>query len=409
MATRPSVKNPLTVLRRHRNFRIFWLGQTASLIGTWMQSVGQGWMALQLTNSAFMVGLVAAAGAFPVMLLSLYGGVIADRHDKLKLVTIAQALLLVQASLLWWFVWSGHITVGWLLGLTLANGAISAFEVPARQSFIIDLVVKEDLAEAIALNAGGFNLARIIGPSIAGLVIHEAGLAWCFAINALSYLAVLISLFRIKLQRRPQVAASGSFLEGFLQGARYTRRTPEVWSLMRLVGVFAIFSAPYLALMPVIARDVLHGNAGSYGWLLTSVGIGGLAGALALATLGQRARGLLLERASYAFSILLMAFSLSRSVPLSCMLLLGIGFTMILTNAVANGLLQGLVPDALRGRVMAAYVWVVVGVGPVIGPFLAGLAAKAIGSATTVGIGAAVTLIYARYVFSRRSELRALV
>ncbi len=409
MPTRSTVKNPLTVLRRHRNFRIFWLGQTASLIGTWMQAVGQGWMALQLTNSAFMVGLVAAAVAFPVLLLSLYGGVIADRHDKLRLVTIAQGLLLLQASLLWWFVWSGHITIGWLLALTLANGTISAFEVPARQSFIIDLVVREDIAEAIALNSGGFNLARIIGPSIAGLVIHEAGLAWCFAINALSYLAVLVSLFRIRIRRRQAIAERGSFLEGFMQGARFIRRTPEVWTLMRLVGVFAIFTAPYLALMPVIARDVLHGNAGSYGWLLTAVGVGGLSGALALATLGQRGRGWLLERASYAFSILLIAFSLSRSVALSAVLLLGIGFTMILTGAVANGLLQGLAPDALRGRVMAAYVWVVVGIGPVIGPFLAGLAARTVGAATTVGIGAAVSLMYGRYVFSTRPELRALV
>ncbi|PYP51480.1 MAG: MFS transporter, partial [Gemmatimonadetes bacterium] len=188
--------NPFRTLQVHRNFRLFWTGQTVSLIGTWMQQVGQGWLALELTNSAFLVGVVAAAGSFPVLLLSLYGGVIADRHSKLRIVVICQTLLLVEAAALWWFTWSGHINFHWLLTLTTLGGVISAFEIPARQSLIVELVAREDLVDAIALNSGGFNLARIVGPSIAAIVLAKLGLSWCFGVNALSYLAVLGNLAR---------------------------------------------------------------------------------------------------------------------------------------------------------------------------------------------------------------------
>jgi MFS family permease len=191
--------NPFRTLQVHRNFRLFWTGQTVSLIGTWMQQVGQGWLALELTNSAFMVGLVSAAGSFPVLLLSLYGGVVADRRSKLRIVIICQALLLVEAAALWWFTWSGRIDIHWLLVLTTLGGVISAFEIPARQSMIVELVAREDLVDAIALNSGGFNLARIVGPSIAAIVLARAGVAWCFGINAISYLAVLRSRARIRL------------------------------------------------------------------------------------------------------------------------------------------------------------------------------------------------------------------
>ncbi|MGI8498451.1 MAG: MFS transporter [Gemmatimonadaceae bacterium] len=404
IAARPL--NPFRVLVQHRNFRIFWIGQTASLIGTWMQSVGLGWLTLEITNSAFMVGLMATASAFPVVLLSLYGGVIADRSDKLRLVTIAQALLLVEAAVLWWIVWSGHVTIGWLLGLTLLGGTIGAFEIPTRQAFIIELVTRDDLTDAIALNSGGFNLARVIGPSVAGILIHRAGIAWCFAANALSYLSVLVGLFMIRLPPRVVMRATTSPWEGLVQGLRYMNRTREVASLMRIIAVYGIFTVPYLSLMPVIARDVLHTGAGGFGLLLTSVGIGGFLGALALATIGQRvARGRLLQGSAYAFSVLLLVFSFSRSVPVAAVLLLFVGFTMILNGAQANGMLQSLIPDELRGRVMAAYAWIVVGLAPVVGPFLAGAAATRIGAAAAIGLGAAITLVYALWVFSRQPAL----
>ncbi len=186
--------NPFRALQVHRNFRLFWTGQTVSLIGTWMQQVGQGWLALELTNSAFMVGLVSAAGSFPVLLLSLYGGVVADRRSKLRIVIVCQALLLMEAAALWWFTWASRINIGWLLALTTLGGVISAFEIPARQAMIVELVSKEDLVDAIALNSGGFNLARIVGPSIAAIILAKFGLAWCFGINALSLFDIRISV-----------------------------------------------------------------------------------------------------------------------------------------------------------------------------------------------------------------------
>ncbi|HJR42070.1 MAG TPA: MFS transporter [Gemmatimonadaceae bacterium] len=407
MAITAQSMNPLRVLLTHRDFRIFWSGQTTSLIGTWMQSTAQAWLALQLSNSAFVVGLVVTAGAFPILLLSLYGGVIADRTDKLRLVTIGQALLLVQAVALWWFVWSGEITVGWLLAFALVSGTINAFEIPARQSFIVELVGKEDLTDAIALNSGGFNLARVIGPSLAGIVIHRLGIPWAFALNALSYLAVLASLFSIRRPARAAARVVATPMEGLVEGLRFMLKTREVSRLIGLVAVYAIFGMPYLALMPVVARDVLRSDASGYGMLLTSVGIGGFAGALGLAAFGRRARrGRLLELSAYTFSLLLILFSFSRSLLLSAALLLFVGCTMILSNALANGLLQTSVPDELRGRVMSAYAWVFVGLGPVVGPLLAGALADQIGATHTIGVMAAVTLAYVWWVFRRRSPLR---
>src|SRR6202165_5572770 len=215
--------NPFRTLQGHRNFRLFWIGQTVSLVGTWMQQVGQGWLALELTNSAFLVGVVSAAGSFPVLLLSLYGGVIADRHNKLRIVIVCQALLLLEAAGLWWFTWSGRMNFGWLLALTTIGGVISAFEIPARQAMTVELVSREDLVDAIALNSGGFNLARIVGPSIAAIVLARFGVAWWLGGHALSYFAVLASLARIKLPPWTPVQYLVSPAEQLKQGLRYIR------------------------------------------------------------------------------------------------------------------------------------------------------------------------------------------
>ncbi|MGH7720107.1 MAG: MFS transporter [Gemmatimonadaceae bacterium] len=373
-----------------------------------MQSVAQGWLALELTNDPFLVGLVSAAGTLPVLLLSLGAGVLADRVDKLRLVMLSQSVLLVQATALWWFVWSGNVTIGWLLALATLNGAASAFDIPARQSFIVELVGREDLSSAIALNSSGFNLARIIGPGIAAAVIAAFGLAWCFALNVLSYLAVFTSLFRIRLPPRQRPTPAISPLEGLRQGLTYLVRTPSVSVLIRMVAVYSVFGIPYLVLMPVIARDVLRSDVTGYGYLLTAVGVGGFTGALALASAASRLRrGKLLRVASLAFPVLLILFSFSRSIVLSAALLLLIGFTMILNNALTNGLLQTIVLDELRGRVMSAYTWVFVGLGP-LGALVAGSLAKVVGAADAIALGAGVTLIYAVWMFARHPELEEL-
>jgi predicted MFS family arabinose efflux permease len=273
---------------------------------------------------------------------------------------------------------------------------------------MIELVGRDDLHDAIALNSSGFNLARIIGPAIGAAVLATFGLSWCFLLNAISYLAVLAGLLLIRLP--PWIAAPhASPIDGLLEGLRYMAKTPEVSALMRMVTIYSICGIPYLTLMPVVARDLLHAGAGGYGVLLACVGIGGLAGALFLAAAsGRFRRGRLMALSTYGFSILLIAFSLSRSEWLSRGLLLGCGFMMILNGALANSLLQSLVPDALRGRLMAAYSLIAVGVAQVVGSFVAGTVANAVGVDWAIGGAAAVMLAYAYYAFSRSPEIRRL-
>jgi MFS family permease len=398
--------NPFRVLQAHRNFRLFWIGQTVSLIGTWMQQIGQGWLALQLSNSAFVVGLVSAAGSLPILLFSLYAGVIVDRQDKLQLVKVAQILLSIQSALLWWLVWSGHITIPLLVGLAAANGLISAVEIPARQSMIVDLVGREDVVDAIALNSGGFNLARIIGPSIAAAVIAGAGLAWCFGINALSYIAVIGCLAAIRLPKFVPAEKIVAAREGFLEGMAYIRSRRDVTGIMGVIAVYSIFGLQYLTMMPVIARNVLHTGAGGYGFLVTLVGVGALSGALVLAAFSARVRrGRLFLISAISFASLLLVFSLVRSITVAGVLLVFIGLTMMINGALANGMLQSIVPDELRGRVMAAYVFVYVGFTP-IGSLIAGAVAHAFTVQWAIGGGAAIMLLYSAWAFWKFPEMK---
>jgi MFS family permease len=399
--------NPFRALQLHRNFRIFWIGQTTSLIGSWMQQVGQGWLALELTNSPFLVGLVAGAGTFPVLLFSLYGGVIADRHSKLRIVIICQSLLLLEAAALWWFTWTGRISVEWLLALATIGGLISAFEIPARQALTVELVSREDLVDAIALNSGGFNLARIIGPSIAAIVLAQLGLAWCFGINALSYFAVLASLALIKLPPWTPVQHLVSPFEQLKQGFDYIRGTRAVSGLMGMIAIYSIFGFQYLTMMPVVARDLLRTGASGYGALLTFVGIGALTGALLLAGLGPRIRrGRLFSSTALAFALLTILFSFVRSIPLAALVLLFLGLTMLINGALANGILQSVVPDELRGRVMATYIFVYVGFTP-IGSFSAGAIARFVGVEWAIFSGGVVMLAYFSWAFWKYPEIRA--
>ena len=398
--------NPFRVLQAHRNFRLFWIGQTLSLIGTWMQQVGQGWLALQLSNSAFVVGLVSAAGSLPILFFSLYAGVIVDRRDKLHLVRWAQVLLSIEAAMLWWLVWSGWITIPLLVALAFINGLISAVEIPARQSMIVDLVGKEDVLDAIALNSGGFNLARIIGPSIAAATIAGIGLAWCFAINALSYVAVIGCLAAIHLPKFIPAETIVAAREGFRQGIAYIRSRRDVTGIMGVIAVYSIFGLQYVAMMPVIARDVLHTGAGGYGLLVTVVGVGALTGALTLAALSNRVRrGRLFLLSAFAFAMLLILFSLVRVMWLAVVVLVFLGLTMMINGALANGILQSIVPDELRGRVMAAYVFVYVGFGP-IGALLTGAIANVVNVDWAIGLGGAVMLLYSAWAFWKFPEMR---
>ncbi len=400
--------NPFRTLAKHRNFRLFWGGQTLSLIGTWMQKMAVGWLALELTNSAFMVGLVAAASSLPILLFSFYAGVVVDRSDKLRLVRIAQMLLLLEASMLWVLTATGHITIGWVLALATFNGLVSSLEIPARQSLVIELVGRDDLHDAIALNSSGFNLARVVGPGLSAAVIAQLGMAWCFGVNAVSYFAVLVGLFMIQLPPWTRDASiTTTPLEGILEGFRYMRGTPFVWSLIKLVAVYSVLGVPYLTLMPVVARDILHLGAGGYGLLLSSVGIGGLLGALWLAAQGDAfPRGKLLSVSSSSFAGLLVLFALVRTPTIAVAMLFGIGFFMIVNSALANSLLQAAVPDEMRGRLMAAYSFIVVGLGQVLGSLMGGSIGRVIGVDWAIGITAAVMLVYTLWAFRAQPELR---
>jgi len=406
MLERARSLNPFRVLQAHRNFRLFWIGQTVSLIGTWMQQVGQGWLALELSNSAFVVGLVSAAGSLPILLFSLYAGVIVDRRDKLRLVTITQILLSIEAAALWWLVWSGHITIPYLVILALIQGLISSVEIPARQSMIVDLVGREDVVDAIALNSGGFNLARIVGPSIAAAVIAGAGLAWCFGINALSYIAVIGCLAAIRLPKFVPAETIGAAREGFQEGITYMRSRRDITGIMGLIAVYSIFGLQYLTMMPVFAHDVLHTDAGGYGLLVSLVGVGALGGALALAALSSRIRrGKLFMWSAFSFAILLILFSFVRVAAIAGLLLIFIGLAMMINGALANGMLQQIVPDELRGRVMAAYVFVYVGFAP-IGSLIAGAVAHALNVQVAIGGGAAIMLAYSGWAFWKFPEIK---
>ncbi len=409
MATVARSANPFRTLARHRNFRLFWFGQTISLVGTWMQSIATGWLALELTNSAYMVGLVAAAGSIPILLFSLPAGVLADRTDKLRIVRIAQTLMLVEASVLWWFAWSGHMTIHWLLGLVLAGGVLSAVEIPARQSLIIDLVVKEDLLDAIALNSGGFNLARVLGPTIAAIVIASLGISWCFGFNALSYLAVLIGLAMIHLPPRSaelDAVKHPSAFAGMREALTYVRNDRIMWILMRIVAVFSVLSVPILTLLPVVARDVLHLDVSGYGLLMTCYGVGAMLGALVIASQGAKLkRGATLTVSSIGLGSAILAFSFSQNEILSGSLLFLVGIAVITNNALINTLLQQRVPNELRGRVMSIYVMVYIGLNPV-GSYVGGWIASYVGSAWTIGGMAAPMVIFTIWAFRRYGELR---
>jgi MFS family permease len=401
--------NPFRVLITHRNFRAFWIGQTLSLVGSWMQSMAIGWLALELSNSAFVVGVVVASGSLPILLFSLHAGVLVDRSDKKKLVTYSQFLLGVEAVLLWWLTITGHMTVGALIVLAFYGGAIASVEIPARQALMIDLVGRDDLRDAIALNSSGFNLARIFGPAVGAFIIANAGMAWCFGVNAISYVTVLIGLGRVRLPPWQAPRMPGAPLQQIREGLTYARSARPVRAILELVTAFGVLGIPYIALMPVLARDRLGLGAGGYGVMLSILGIGGLIGALALAAAGLHIRrGPLVARTATTYAALLLILSFVRQPAMAYPILLMTGFLMIVNNAMANGMLQTMVPDEYRGRLMSIYSMIVVGLPQVIGAFSAGAVAGLIGVQYAIGGAAVMMLAFAWWLLRRYPEVREL-
>ena len=413
MTTAERSLNPFRVLGAHRNFRLFWTGQTLSLVGTWMQTMAVGWLTLQLSDSAFVVGLVASIGALPIVALSMHAGAFVDVSDRLRLVRITQSIMLATAVALWLVAWTGNATIPLLLALSFVQGVCSAVEIPARQSMIIQLVGREDLQPAIALNSSGFNLARIVGPALGGIVIARFGIAWCFAFNAFSFVAVLWGLMLIRLPS-PEVTESPGTLREFIarstqgaaDGLRHLMRPGIVRDLLAMVSVAAIFGHPFLTLMPVVARDRLGTGASGYGSLLASVGVGGLVGALTMA--GPAAhwhKGRTLLVTGIAFPSLLLGFSTVRSLPAAHLLLFAIGVVLIAFGALSNSILQLLTPDGYRGRLMAFYSLVYVGLSQAAGSLVIGALARAQGTAVAIATFAGITLAYSVWTFVRSPHL----
>jgi MFS family permease len=391
---------------RHRNFRLYWTGQLVSLVGTWMQSVAQGWLMHRLTHSAFMLGLLGFCQFLPVMLLSLWAGVVADHMDKRRLLYITQAAALVQAALLAFVTTLGSVQAWMVLAFALLYGVVNAFDLPVRQSFLIELVGREDLSNAIALNSAAFNIARVIGPAVAGVLVARIGEAGCFWVNAVSYVAVLASLARMVLPPyvRPASGAGGSTLA---EGVRYAWDVRAIRNLLVLLALTAGIGFQYLILLPVYARDILHADAQAYGLLVAAFGVGALLAAVRLTQQLDRwglRTNLLVGLATSGVGLL--AFAWSRWLPLSMAAGLLAGFGLIVYVASTNTLLQLTTLDRYRGRVMSLYTLMFIGTAP-IGSLLAGTIAQRMGApvATTVSaaamLGGAVWVVYRLRVLAR--------
>lgn len=392
---------------RHRNFRVFYIGQLLSLAGTWMQSTAQGWLVLELTNSALLLGVVTAVTSIPTLLFGLWAGDLADRHDKRRIILIAQLVALCAALALAVLTDTERITYGALLALVFVLGTASAFEIPTRQSFFVDLVGPANLPNAIALNSAAFNATRIVGPALAGMVISAAGVAACYYANAVSYVAVITGLLMMRLPPFVRAPRTSSTIDSIREGLAYIRGDRLVRTLVWLIAGMSVTALPYVMLLPVFARDVLRVGAPGLGTMLSATGTGALAAGVALAAGRVRVpRGKLIIGAATCFALLLMGFALSPWYPLSLLLLALGGFTLILNNASVNALLQSKVPDRLRGRVMSVYVFMFIGMTP-LGALQAGALARWIGAPYALAAGAGALLLIVGWVALNVPELAA--
>ncbi len=363
---------------RSRDFRYFIGGQLVSYSGTWMQSMAHGWLVLQLSNSPLVVGIVGALAALPILLFTLYGGIVADRVRKRPFVILMQSLLAVEALALGVLVVTKAVTVPWVMGFALFLGLVTAFEVPARQAFVAEVVGKEAMLNAIALQSSAYNLARVLGPVMAGLVISWGGVGAAFFANAASFLAVIWGLTRMTTDP-PAAKERRDVLAQFREGAGYVLQTRWPRALLVMTATTTIFGFSFLAMLPVLARDVLGTGASGYGGLLSAVGLGALGGALFMATFGARAgQGRFALGAGFGFGAALVAVSQMPTYPLALAALAATGVLMVLHNIAVNSMLQSQAPDALRGRVMGFYSFVVLGMAP-FGNFQVGWVAEHFG------------------------------
>ncbi len=376
----------------HRDYRLFFFGQLVSLVGTWMQSVAQAWLVYRLTGSALLLGAVGFAGQVPVFLLAPFGGGLADTRSRHRIIIATQAASMVLAFALAGLTLTGQVRLWHVFTLAALLGVVNAFDIPARQSFLVELVGRADLMNAIALNSSMFNAARIVGPALAGLLLAAVGEGYCFVLNGTSYLAVLAGLLLMHPKPASKAAGGGSPIEKIVAGFGFVARTRPIRVLLLLLGLVSLAGMPYSVLMPVFADRVLHVGARGLGLLMGASGVGALLGALALATRREvRGLGRWIARATAALGLGLIAFSMSRESWLSALLLVPVGFAMIVQTAASNTLIQAMVPDEFRGRVMASYTMMFMGMSP-IGALLAGAAAARVGAPAAVALGGSICI-----------------
>ena len=392
---------------RHRNYQLFFFGQLISLTGTWMQSVAESWLIYRLTGSAVLLGLVGFASQIPVFLLAPVGGAVADRYRRHRILVTTQTIAMLLAFTLAGLTLSGRIQVWEVFALASLLGLNNAFDIPARQAFVVDMVGRDDLLNAIALNSSMVNGARVVGPAVAGILVAAVGEGWCFFANAASYIAVITCLLLMKIATARRAPARTSALASIAEGFRFVTHKAPVRALLLLLGLISLMGMPYAVLMPIFADQILHGGASGLGLLMGASGVGALVGAVSLATRrGLSGLGRWVAFSSAGFGVSIILFSLSRSFWLSAALLLPVGFSMMIEMASSNTLIQAMVPDALRGRVMAVYSMMFMGMAP-IGALLAGTLAQRIGAPETVALGGVVCILGALVFGLRLPALRA--
>jgi MFS family permease len=377
---------------RHRNYQLFFVGQLISLVGTWMQMVAQSWLVYRLTGSSFLLGSIGFASQIPIFLLAFVGGTVADRYNRQRVVIATQAASMVLALVLSMLTLTGTVRVWHIFILSALLGVVNAFDMPARQAFVVELVEKEDLMNAIALNSSVFNGARILGPAVAGVLIAGIGEGWCFFANGVSYIAAIAGLLLMKLEIRKASAASQSAISNVLEGFQFVRRARPIRALLLMMGLVSIFGMSYSVLMPIIADKILHCGPHGMGILMSATGLGALMGSLTLAAKsGAKGLGKMIAYACAGFSISVILFSISRNFWLSALILVPAGFSFMVQMACTNTLIQMMVPDNLRGRVLSTHVWMFMGMAP-FGSMIAGSVAEKLGALHTLTLGGAICL-----------------
>lgn len=391
---------------RHRNYRLWFIGQLISLVGTWMQNTAQGYLVYTITGSAAYLGYVGFISGLPSWIFMLYGGLIADRVPRRTMMIITQSVMMVLAFILAALVFLNLVLPWHILVLSFLLGVANAFDVPARQSFIIELVDREDMTNAIALNATMFNLGAIVGPAFAGIIYALTGPAWCFTINGISFIAVIIALAMMHIPTMPPVVRTGSAVNAIVEGVQYVRKHSLVFVLIISVFILNVFGFGVITLLPAWAVTILHGDVTTNGLLVSARAVGAVIGGLMIAAIGTWGiRGKIWSVSSFVLPVFLAAFAITRQLPLSLLFLTLVGLALVNILNNSNALVQAMVPDDLRGRVMGLYSLMFTGGGP-LGSLMVGLMADRLNESITALFCAVVLLVFAVSIFFFRPDVR---